>query len=356
MFVIERLLARPLTWWHERKDDIDFDADYQRRGDLWKPNEKADLIDSILNGYDIPKMYLADFTRANSPLNERKKMYAIIDGKQRFKAVFEFLDDKVPLNRDFVYEKDPLLALGGCHYSDLVSRYPGVSRVVERYEPEVMGVVSDDQEKIENLFIRLNKTTKGLSGAEVRNAMPGIVPVLTRDVAAHGFFRCRISFDVKRYQDRNAATKLLLVEHSGKLVGVKKTDLDKFARQVKEREGPKTEPYHRTAARVRKVLDEMERIFRNQDHLLKGSGVVPLYYWLVRDYPSECSESLRPFLEELEKRCKRNNQQFKEAPARADTTLLDYSRERRSPNDQGALVRLYRFLDKGLHEFLRPGR
>jgi uncharacterized protein with ParB-like and HNH nuclease domain len=60
------------------------DPPYQRRGRLWSLTDKAYLIDSILNGYDIPKFYVADFTWGKSALNRRKLPYAIIDGKQRF--------------------------------------------------------------------------------------------------------------------------------------------------------------------------------------------------------------------------------------------------------------------------------
>ena len=67
------------------------------------PTDKAYLIDTILNGFDIPKIYLADFTWRDSPLNRKRLPYAIIDGKQRFEAIFDFFKGEVTLNDDFVY-------------------------------------------------------------------------------------------------------------------------------------------------------------------------------------------------------------------------------------------------------------
>ncbi len=54
--------ARTLIWWLTRRNKIDMNPPYQRRGRLWSDSDKAFLIDSILNGYDIPKLYVADFT------------------------------------------------------------------------------------------------------------------------------------------------------------------------------------------------------------------------------------------------------------------------------------------------------
>src|SRR2546423_770622 len=105
--------AKPLVWWKNRRSKIDMNPPYQRRGRLWSDTDKAYLIDSILNGFDIPKLYMADFTWGDSPLNLKKLPYAIIDGKQRLEAVFDFFDGVISLNEDFVYLEDSSIKLGG---------------------------------------------------------------------------------------------------------------------------------------------------------------------------------------------------------------------------------------------------
>src|SRR5438067_12827678 len=92
--------ARTLSWWRTQKTKIDMNPPYQRRGHLWSDADKAFLIDSILNGFDIPKLYLADFTYSNSRLNKKLLPYAIIDGKQRFEAIFDFFEGNVTLHPD----------------------------------------------------------------------------------------------------------------------------------------------------------------------------------------------------------------------------------------------------------------
>src|SRR5438046_729720 len=74
----------------------------------------------------------------------------------------------------------------------------------------VMSVITDDEAKINALFVRLNRS-KPLTGAEIRNAMTGKVPGLARKLAGHPFFQKNIRFKIGRGQDRNLAAKLLLL-------------------------------------------------------------------------------------------------------------------------------------------------
>src|ERR1700722_13147633 len=102
-FKVEPMEPHTLTWWRNRKEKIDMDPPYQRRGRLWSATDKQYLIDSILNGFDVPKVYMADFTWGDSPLNRQKLPYAIIDGKQRLLAIFDFFGGSITLNKDFKY-------------------------------------------------------------------------------------------------------------------------------------------------------------------------------------------------------------------------------------------------------------
>src|SRR5712671_5595158 len=102
-FHVTQFEAKTLSWWKTRRTKIDMDPPYQRRGRHWSETDKAYLIDSILNRYDISKLYVADFTWGESALNRLKLPYAIIDGKQRFEAIFDFFDGNFVLNKDFTY-------------------------------------------------------------------------------------------------------------------------------------------------------------------------------------------------------------------------------------------------------------
>ena len=91
MFKVREFETRTLNWWYQERDGIDMTPVYQRRGGLWSPKNKPFLIDSILNDSDIPKLYIADFTWGNTPLNQQRNAYDGSDGTQRFETIFDCL-------------------------------------------------------------------------------------------------------------------------------------------------------------------------------------------------------------------------------------------------------------------------
>ena len=99
IFQVIPMPAKTLAWWLDQENDIDFAPVYQRKSRIWSPKDKQFLIDSIINGFDVPKIYLADFTFMNTVLNRANKKYAIIDGKQRFETIFDFLRRFAPRRR-----------------------------------------------------------------------------------------------------------------------------------------------------------------------------------------------------------------------------------------------------------------
>lgn len=76
---------------------------------------------------------MAVFTWGDSALNRKKLPYAIIDGKQRMEAIFDFFDGRIVLSKEFVYLEDPQLRLSGLGYQDLKRQYPHVAELFEEY-------------------------------------------------------------------------------------------------------------------------------------------------------------------------------------------------------------------------------
>ena len=71
------------------REEIELEPDYQRIGGIWTREKRQLLIDSVLNGFDIPKFYFHMFM---PPITKagKKHRYAIIDGKQRLQAIWDF--------------------------------------------------------------------------------------------------------------------------------------------------------------------------------------------------------------------------------------------------------------------------
>ena len=306
---------------------------YQRRGRLWSQSDKGYLIDSIINGFDVPKLYLADFQLGESGLNNKKLPYAIIDGKQILEAVFDFFDGTLTLNEDFRWRKNPSLSLGGLSLRDLRSSYPLVADDFETETFDIMSVITSDEADINELFVRLNRS-KPLTGAEVRNAMVGPVPDVIRAVGAHDFFKENIKFSTKRSGDYNAAAKILLFEYNKKLSGTKKKDLDAFA-ALAAIDRDRLELAGRLTL---ENLDWMQEVFLPRDPLLSSSGSLPLYYWFVRDTPGVLRSRIREFLSGFERARQEHRDQQRVTNQAVNAVYSRFDAFNRSTNDVGSYV------------------
>jgi hypothetical protein len=327
--------TRTLIWWYARRDSIDFSPPYQRRGRLWSPQDKGFLIDSIINGFDIPKLYLADFQYGDSVLNEKKLAYAIIDGKQRLETVFQFFDNEVTLNADFVLRSDPTLKLAGLALRDLRRNYRHVADEFENFSFDIMSVVADDERDVNELFVRLNRS-KPLTGAEVRNAIAGPVTNVIRRLTDHSVFQEAIRFSTKRAGDQNAAAKILLFEYEQRLVTTKKTILDEFARG-KQLDGKPIDKnrLELAARRVVDTLDAMDEVFLPSDILLASAGIFPVYFWFVRSVTPKFRDDIRRFLLQFEDDRRNNREQQKslDPESNVDLQYSRYDTLNRSTND-----------------------
>lgn len=360
--------------WDE-KDELDLEPIYQRKGHIWSSRQKQDLIDTILNGFDIPKLYFADFTLLDSPLNTKRRKYAVIDGKQRLTSIFGFFEGDFNLAKTFVYFEEPSLSLGGLSYTDLESTYPKIARRFSNHSLAIMSVVTDDEARISELFLRLN-ASKPLTGAEIRNAMLGEVPELIRRLVEHDFWS-KTRFNKQRGQDKNTAAKLLLLEHTGSFVDTKKSQLDKLVDEarahgddrtidetasdlasediiiedvVDKAEETESSDIGRSADRVEIVLDRLTPLFNLSDPILTQQAQIPVIYWLARELPNSLGR-LREFLVRFDEMRKANRDLEVEDPQR-DPVLVDYELLTRTSNDQSSIGGRYRILRQRYEKFL----
>ena len=91
----------PLSRFVDEQDRINLNPTWQR-GAAWKSPRQALLIDSILRGMDIPKIYL----RRNPPGSVHD--YDAVDGQQRLRAMWMFEADELAL--DLIDEPPPIPA------------------------------------------------------------------------------------------------------------------------------------------------------------------------------------------------------------------------------------------------------
>lgn len=329
---------------HRMRDRIQLNPDYQRSSDIWTQEKRQLLIDTILNGFDMPKLYLHKFSQ---PLRKGGKIYdfAIIDGKQRLETIWNFIDGNIALASDFEYFKDSSVDAKSMTYAELGENYPELKADFDGFPLAVMCIETNDIEMIEEMFSRLNEAMP-LTGAEKRNAYGGPIPVAVRRLAKEKFFTQSLPFPNKRYRHFDLATKFILSEYSGKVVDTKKVYLDAFVKRYSAKPRNKTFDFVR---RAQKNVSQMAKIFTSGDYLLRQVGMVILYYHLFRlaDDMGLSVKTPRKKFVEFDKAREENRSMAEKDIEKADYDMLEFDRLAQSPNDGYALkLRLRVMLEK----------
>ncbi|MET0026037.1 MAG: DUF262 domain-containing protein [Candidatus Thiodiazotropha sp.] len=341
MMEISDLRQSTILYLYSDRDHIKLNPEYQRMGDIWTLEKRQLLIDSILNGFDIPKIYFHKFV---SPVIENgiPIRYSIVDGRQRLEAIWKYIDGDYPLSEDFTYLENEEIKAGGLTYRELGKKYPSLKIKFDAYDLSVVTIETDDLEIIEDMFSRLNEAVP-LSAAEKRNAYGGPIPTAIRTIARHTFFKKHLPFTNKRYRHYDLAVKFLLFSHKGALTDTKKVYLDAFVKEWRDNKKPKPT---KLQGKVKTVLDRMSDIFIEKDPLLKSVGNVVLYYYLF----SEAIESGwiddidRHAIDEFEKARSENRKIAQEDISEADYDLLEFDRYIQTPNDSYALSLRFKIL------------
>jgi len=131
---------------------------YQRRRTAWPLNAKTALIDTMMNNFPIPPVYLRDY------VNEEGKRYKeIIDGQQRISTILEYFNDKFSLSKN-IYDTE----LSGCLYSELPHEE---QLLIEDFEVSFISIRGASDSDIISIFSRLNSYSLPLNNQEKRNSL-----------------------------------------------------------------------------------------------------------------------------------------------------------------------------------------
>lgn len=316
------------------RDRIQIDPLYQRLSNIWTPENRQFLIDTILNDFDIPKLYLHKFER---PLKKDGKNYdyAIIDGKQRLETMWAFIDGHIALAEDFEYFKDPTVKAGNMTYSELGREHPDLKVQFDSFQLTAICVETDEIEMIEEMFSRLNEAAP-LTAPEKRNAYGGPLPIAIRRLASEPFFTNAIPFPNKRYRHFDLATKFLLAEHEGKVIDTKKAYLDKFVESFADQSRKKMPKF---LARTTQNVGRMAEVFTYKDPLLRQVGIIMLYYHLFRlAHEGGWGDKItRKRLADFEKVREANRLLAEQDITKANYDLIEFDRYAQSPNDGYAI-------------------
>jgi hypothetical protein len=155
-----------------RKGRIDLAPSFQRRS-AWLNPRKSKLIESIMLGFPIPQIVLAEN-------HDKPGYYFVIDGKQRLLALRQFFaDTRNSQDAEFLPLKltglEVLTEQNRRNHADLEKLSPELAAEVENHTIRTV-VLSDwnSERMLLTLFLRLNTGSVTLSPQELRQALiPG---------------------------------------------------------------------------------------------------------------------------------------------------------------------------------------
>lgn len=335
-FRITRISEPDNSAWrlYRTRATIQTDPEYQRSSDIWTEEKKQLLIDTILNGFDVPKLYFHKFP-APVTVAGKEYEYAIIDGKQRLEAIWEFIDGQFTLSADFECLWDTTLTAAGMTYIELGKNYPDLRNAIDSYGLTVVCIETNDLEIIEDMFSRLNEAVP-LSAAEKRNAKGGPVPGAIKALTASRLFQSKIPFGNSRYRHFDLAAKFLMSTEKTKVIDTKKRTLDRYVIDWAAK-GPRDQilPFYATTV---SIVDDMANVFTDKDKLLRQVGAVTLHFHLFRLARAQgwTTEIERHKLEAFEVE-RTQNRALVEAGESGNAELIEFDRYAQSSNDTYAV-------------------
>ena len=133
---------------------IILDSDFQRE-DIWRRENKAELVESVLMGLPLPIFYFNQDKYGN---------LIVVDGRQRLTAMFSYMDDDYRLNN--------LKILPGLNDKKFSGLSPVQKTQIEDFQIQAHVIMPPTPDRIKfDIFDRVNRGGMRLNRQEMRNAL-----------------------------------------------------------------------------------------------------------------------------------------------------------------------------------------
>ena len=161
-----------------------FDVTYQRKSGVWSEDKKSFLIDSILQNYPVPAIFL----RPCVDNDTGKTVYDVVDGKQRLEAIVDFIENRIALTTyfaedDFIDDANLETAseIAGLTFAEIKKRnksFPDYIKQFWTYALNIEYLYEQKEDLVATVFDRLNRNGEPLTRQELRNAKYSDSPLL----------------------------------------------------------------------------------------------------------------------------------------------------------------------------------
>lgn len=295
---------------------IDLDADYQREK-IWSREQQELLLDSIIKGIDIPKIYLAS-------IEGRKNFdFECIDGKQRMTTLLSFYKpDQVtdsPLKVPVLSDKYT--------YKRLRADVPAFARKIDDYEltfviyPEI-----DDENFLREIFRRLQLGVRLNSGELLKSHIGTIRDFIYKDMGKDAPFLKNTRLSEKRFSRQFTLAQICINSFSrheeGDFVRARYDDLENFFKDKED-----LNENDDNLKRIRAVLKAMEKGFGKRAESISSRAVaVSAYLFCEQLYVGKRQDEIEEFARFYEKlllEIKQNLKLLTKYKQPANTKVLD---------------------------------
>lgn len=243
------LRRKALDKLYKRRDRIEM-PDFQREP-VWGNDRKRKLIDSILRGWNLPKLYF----RKNED-----GIFDCVDGQQRLIAIWEFFDNKLKLDSETAKK------FGGEYYKDMPDE---ISDAFDDFELHIEEIEDASDRDIEDLFLRLQFGAP-LNTPEKLNAVGGELRDFCKWITEQSFFSKKISLIDTRFAHFDIAIKWIFVEARGIQAQMRFKQLEGFL-QENRTFSQKSD----LAKRIKEALKYLDSAFlRKSDKLRNRANVL----------------------------------------------------------------------------------
>lgn len=295
----------PLSTAYKLRSRIDTNPDYQRPA-VWTKSQKQLLIESVLREYDIPKLYWRE-------VSVKPDKYEVVDGQQRLRAIWEFMDGGYALPKDLDTIDGHEVA--GKTYADLDS---DMMILFDQYCLDVAVITEAEEDEVREMFLRLQNGTT-LKAQEKRNARPGKMRDFVCSVAKHSFFST-VNFENTRFTYDHIAAQMCCLTLSKEVCNIKDRDLNLMYEGNKEFDEKSV-----GAKQVLRILNYLHEVFPTRTPELKRYNVISLFLLvktLIDNYALNGHEKdIRKWFVDFE--CRRAADKMKEAEEQ-DPKLVVY--------------------------------
>jgi uncharacterized protein with ParB-like and HNH nuclease domain len=215
--------TRTVSWFKKANsnNELQMKPPFQRNP-VWTTPQKSYLIDSILNGFPIPELYMQQTVD-----EQGNEQHIVVDGQQRIRACLEFIEGVFPINE----EETP--SWGNMAFDDLSE---SDKKKIYGYKFIVRVLPDIPDEEIRAIFQRINKNVVALNAQELRQATYwGPFIKAMQEVSNYAYWSASGIFtplDIRRMLDVEFISELAIAVLHGHQN--KKETIDYYYRQYEE--------------------------------------------------------------------------------------------------------------------------